>query len=197
MNNSGVQRIVPIALVLIIIAVVIAAVVSVGRGIFGGEAEPVTDTGKEALLNTSLDRSVRMTVRGPITADETFRSYTITVAPSSRTLTTYQGYLANQLDTVDLGNNSKSYTQFVYALDRARLVEGDELSGEANDMRGICSNGRLYVYEVMQASNTVKTLWTTTCGNARGSLRGSNQTLLRLFQAQVPDSAKVINKIDL
>lgn len=197
MNNSGIQRIVPIALVLIIIAVVIAAVVSVGRGIFGGESEPVTDTGKEALLNTSLDRSVRMTVRGPIVGDETFHTYTITVAPNSRNLTTYQGYLANQVDAVDQGNSSKAYTQFVYALDRARMVEGEELTGEANDMRGICSNGRLYVYEVMQASNVVKSLWTTTCGNARGSLKASNQVLVRLFQAQVPNAARVTNKVDL
>ena len=99
MNNSGVQRIIPIALVLIVIVIAVAALFSVGRSIFGsGDTEEVVNTGQEALLNTSLDRSVRLTVRGPIVADEDFHSYTITATPTSRTLTTYQGYLDNQVD---------------------------------------------------------------------------------------------------
>lgn len=197
MNNSGVQRIVPIILVLIVIIVAVAALVSVGRSIFGGESEPVVNNGKEALLNTSLDRSVRMTVRGPIVGDNIFHTYTITATPTSRNLTTYEGYMQNQLESTDLANNSKAYEQFVYALDRADMMEGDELEGDANDMRGICATGKAYKYEVMQGSNVVKSMWTTNCSRSKGSLKAVNQSLLRLFNAQIPDYTKLTGKVNL
>ena len=197
MNNSGAQRVVPIILVIIVIVIAVAALLSVGRSIFGGETEPVVNTGKESLLNTSLDRSVRMTVRGPIVGDNVFHTYTITATPTTRNLTTYQGYLQSQLETTDLANNSKAYEQFVYALDRADMMEGDELEGDADDMRGVCATGKLYRYEVLQGSNVVKSLWTTTCSKSKGSLRAVNQSLVRLFNVQIPDSAKLTNKVNL
>ncbi len=197
MDNSGVQRIVPIVLVLIVIIIAVAALVSVARNLFGGETEPVVNTGKEALVNTSLDRSVRLTVRGRIVGDNVFHSYTITATPTTRNLTTYQGYLQNQLETSDLANNSKAYEQFVYALDRADMMEGRELEGDADDLRGVCATGYLYRYEVLQGTNVVKSLWTTSCSREKGSLKANNQALARLFRAQIPDAAKMTNKVNL
>ena len=198
MNNSGVQRIIPIALILIVIVIAVAALFSVGRSILGSsEPETVVNTGKEALLNTSLDRSVRLTVRGPIVADEQFHSYTITASPTSRTLTTYQGYLDNQVDQVQLPNNNRSYEQFIYALDRASMMESDELDGDSNDVRGICATGRVYEYEVLQASNVIKKLWTTSCSKIKGSQEANNARLSELFQAQIPDANKTTRKVKL
>ena len=199
MNNSGVQRIVPIALVLIVIVIAVVALFSLGRSIFGGgtEAPTVVNTGQESLINTAIDRSVKVTVRGPIVADENYHSYVITASPTMRTLTTYEGYLGRQVETKELPNNTQSYEEFVYALDRAQLMEGSPLEGEANDTRGICATGRLFEYEVMQASNSVKRLWTSTCKGSAGSLDANNQQLLRLFQGQIPDYAKLTNKVKL
>ena len=197
MNNSGAQRIVPIALVILIIIVAVAALISVGRTLFGGNSEPVVNTGKEALLNTSLDRSVRMTVRGRIVGDNAFNSYTITVTPTTRTLTTYQGYLLTELEKNEQTNNSKGYQQFVYALDRANMMEGDEPEGDANDTRGVCATGQLYRYEVLQGSNVVKELWTTSCSRSQGSLKANNQLLVRLFKAQIPDNSAQLGRIRL
>lgn len=198
-NSGSSQRIIPIILIMIVIVVAIAAVISVGRGIFGGSSssEPKTDPGQTALLSTTVDRSVRVTVRGPIVGDNTFRSYTIAVSPTFRTLTTYQGYLDSQLETAQLANNTQAYDEFVHALDRAGLPIGKELKGEADDRRGICATGKLYVYEILQGSTAVKTLWTTTCGSSKGSLKGSNQSLLSLFRAQVPDASKLTSKVNL
>mgnify|MGYP001244537797 CR=1 FL=1 len=197
MNNSGAQRAIPIILIIIVIIVAVAALISVGRNIFGGSSEPIVNTGKEALLNTSLDRSVRMTVRGPIVGDNNFHTYTVTATPTTRNLTTYQGYLQSQLESTELANNSKAYEQFVYALDRANMMEGAELEGDADNTRGVCATGKLYRYEVIQGTNVVKTLWTTTCSQSRGSLKAVNQSLVRLFNAQIPDYAKLTNKVNL
>jgi hypothetical protein len=186
--------------VLIVVAIANAALVSVGRAVFGGNDNQQTekvDLGVESLLNTSVDRSVRMTVRGPLVADESFRSYQIAVDSSSRRLTTYSGYLDQTLESVRLGNNTKAYEEFVYALNRVNLMRGTELDGEKNDTRGICATGRVYEFEVLQGNSVIKRLWTSTCKGSQGSLKASVKQIETLFNGQIPDSKKILTKIDV
>jgi hypothetical protein len=200
MYKSSSSRVVPIVIVLIIIAVAIAVMVSVGRAIFGGDTGTDTskvDLGVESLLNTSVDRSVRMTVRGPIVADENFRSYQIAIDSSSRRITTYSGYVDQMIDNVQLGNNTKAYEEFAYALNRANLMKGVELDAEKNDTRGICATGRVYEFEVLQGSSVVKRLWTSTCKGSAGSLKASVTQVQTLFNEQIPDSRKTLSNLDI
>jgi hypothetical protein len=200
MYKSSSSRVVPIVLVLIVVAIAIAVLVSVGRAVFGGNSSQGTekvDLGVESLLNTSVDRSVRMIVRGPLVADENFRSYQIAVDSSSRRLTTYSGYLDQTIESVQLGNNTKAYEELVYALARANLMKGEELDGDKNDTRGICAAGRMYEFEVLQGTSVIKRLWTSTCKGSAGSLKASVKQLETLFQNQIPDSKKTLSKIDL
>lgn len=192
-------RVFPVIIVLIVIAVAIAALVSVGRAIFGGGDQPQaqTDTSREALLNISSERSVRMTVRGRIVADESFRSYRIEVTPSSRSLTTYTGYLAQPLETKQLSNNVKAYEEFIYALDKASLTKGTAFTGEKDDTRGICATGQIHEFEIMNGTDVVKRLWTSSCKGSPGSLQGSVKQLETLFLEQIPDRRAVLSKIDL
>jgi len=194
-------RLIPIALVLIIVIVAIAALVSLTRAVFfSGSATPATtkvDTSESALLSTDPDRSVRLTVRGPIVADESFHSYQITITPSSRSLSTYTGYLDAQVDGVTLGNNTPAYTQFVYALDKANLVKGKALSDDKNDTRGVCATGRVYQFDVMKDGTSIKNLWTSTCSGSTGSLDANVSQLTNLFDAQIPTAQALIRKITL
>lgn len=196
-NNT---RIAPIALILIIVAIAIAALVSLSRAVFFSRQTTTTtqsDTSQSQLLNTAADRAVRMTVRGRIVADEDFRSYQITATSSSRTFVTSAGYLNTQIDRVALGNNIPAYEELVYALNRANLDKGTELSGDQNDTRGICATGRLYRFELLKADKTVKTLWTSTCKGSAGSLDGNVTQLASLFTVQIPNARSLISKIDL
>ncbi len=201
MDRSGLQRLIPIILVLIITVVAVAALISLGRTLFSGEGaqttKPPVNTGKEALTSTLADRSVRMSLRGPIVADENFHSYTITVGPDVRNLTTYRGYLREQLTNEQITNNTKAYEQFVHALSRATLMDGTPLSGDANDTRGICAAGSLYEFEVLQGTNVVQKLWTTTCSGSKGSLKANLSQVNKLFQLQIPDFNAVVSKIKL
>jgi hypothetical protein len=200
MYKSSSSRVVPIVIVLIIIAVAIAVMVSVGRAIFGGDTGTDTskvDLGVESLLNTSVDRSVRMTVRGPIVADENFRSYQIAIDSSSRRITTYSGYLDTTIENIQLGNNTKGYEEFVYALNRANLMKGTELGADKDDTRGICATGRVYEFEVLQGSSVVKRLWTSTCKGSAGSLKASVTQVQTLFNEQIPDSRKTLSNLDI
>lgn len=199
MYRGNSSRIFPIILVLVITAIAIAALVSVGRVIFGGNQPNPTqpDVSEQALLNTTVGHSVRMTVRGPIVADEKFRSYRLTVDASSRTLTTYSGYLEQTIDSLQLGNNVKSYEEFVYALDRANLVQGTPFTGEKDDTRGICASGKVYEFEVVNNDSVVKRLWTSTCRGSAGSLKASVTQLQSLFLNQIPDNQHLLSKINL
>lgn len=196
------QRLIPLVLVLIIVGLAIAALVSLGRMIFSGGGSspsktPQVNIGKQALTNTDSGRSVRMTVRGPIVADENYHTYTITISPSNRIMTTYQGYGSKPVDNEQLDNSTQSYEQFVYALSRANLMEGTPLSGDANNTRGICATGYLYEFEVLQGDNGVQKLWTSTCTGSLGSLKANLGQVGSLFRQQIPDSTKLATKVNL
>jgi hypothetical protein len=199
MYKGNSSRIVPIILVLIVVAIAIAGLVSVGRMIFGGDqTDPnQVDVGREALLNTSVDRSVRMTVRGPIVADEQFRSYRITVTPTSRQLVTYAGYLESVIDTKQYSNNVKAYEQFVHALDKANMMNGEAFEGDKDDIRGICATGNVYEFEVLRGSSSVKRLWTSTCKGSPGSFKANVEQVENLFLEQVPDSRDMLRDLDI
>lgn len=200
MYKSNSSRVVPIVLILIAVAVAIAVLVSVGRAIFGGNTTSQTsktDIGQESLLNTAVDRSVRMTVRGPLVANEDFRSYQVAIDSSSRRLTTYKGYVDETLNNVSLNNNTRAYEEFVYALNRANLMKGTELDGDKNDTRGICATGRVYEFEVLQGSSVIKRLWTSTCRGSQGSLKANVTQMQKLFTDQIPDSRKTLSEINL
>lgn len=200
MYKGNSSRIVPILIVLIVIAIAIAALVAIGRAVFSGntsQGTEQTNTSQTALLSAAVNHSVRMTVRGPIVADENFRSYQVTVSPGSRTLSTFSGYLDAVLDTQTLANNTKAYDQFVYALDKAALTAGTPLTGEADDTRGVCATGQVYEFDVMVDDKSVQHLWTSTCKGSKGSLRASVPQLQSLFLAQIPESKAALRKIDL
>lgn len=199
MYRGNSSRVFPIILVLVVVAIAIAALVSVGKTIFGGGDQPnpaQVDSSQQALLNTSVGNSVRMTVRGPIVADENFRSYRVAVDASGRALSTYSGYLEQQLGNKELGNNVKAYDEFVHALDYANMVKGTPLEGDKDDTRGICASGSVYEFEVVQGGMVTKRLWTSTCKGSPGSFKGSVEQVKTLFLNQIPDNKELLKPID-
>jgi len=200
MANYRTSRIVPIILVILIIVIAVAALVSLARVVFfSGTDAPaaVVDVSRESLLNTGAGRSVTMTVRGPIVADEAFHSYKIDISANSREIRTYNGYIDRLVAESVLPNSVASYEEFVYALDKADLADGVELSGDKNDVRGICATGRVYEFTIANNGESVKKLWTSTCRGSAGSLDASVDQLTNLFLNQIPDASKLIKKVSL
>ncbi len=201
MANYKTSRILPTILVVIVIIIAIAALVAVARALFfpGSSAsnQEQVDISKQSLLSTGPEHSVSMSVRGPIVANENFRSYSITVSPTSRSIKTYTGYLDTVLNEQNLSNNTAAYAEFVNALNRANMAKGTELEGERNDVLGICATGRVYEFSILNNSESVETLWTSTCGGSPGSLRASTEQLTQLFRAQIPDGSAMVREIGL
>jgi len=200
MANLRTSRILPVILVVVIIIIAIAAIVSLARVVFfsGSSSTPeIVDVSRDALLNTNAGRSVTMTVRGPIVADEEFHSYKVSISANTREITTYKGYLGTVVETINLNNSVAAYEEFVHALDKADLANGNELEGDRNDVRGICATGRVYEFSILNNSEPVKKLWTSTCKGSVGSLDASATQLTSLFLNQIPNADTLVRKVSL
>ncbi len=202
MSRYSRNRFIPVLLVIVVIIIAVVALVSLARAIFfsgdrdNNQASQQLDRNRSALLTTSADRRVEMTVRGPIVAEENFNSLRIVVSPNSRTLTTYRGYLDKRIDRIKLGNNVKAYTEFVNALDKANLALGVPFSEDDDDTNGICATGRIYEYQLFEGDQSIMRLWTSTCKGSPGSLKASSEQLTDLFIAQIPDARTPLGNIN-
>jgi hypothetical protein len=199
--KHGKNQLLPVIIIVIIVVISVAAIVSLVRTFFGGSSQNTEtaqqqEDGEAALLSTSLDRAVRMTIRGEITADEKFRTYQIVISPNSRTMTTYASYLDQPIETEALDNNVKAYEEFVYALNRGQMMKGEPLEGEKDDTRGLCANGKVIEFETLQNDQRVKRLWTTTCKESRGSFRGNSTKLSNMFLEQIPRGNELLKSIN-
>ena len=200
MNPSRSNQLMPVILIVIIVVVSVAAIVALARTLlFGGDdtTDQVEQPAQNALIQTTADRSVRMTIRGALTADEEFRSYQITITPASRTMTTYQGYLDQQVNSVQLENNTRAYEEFVYALNRAGMMEGTPFTGEDNDRRGLCPGGKIIEFETLRNSQSTEQLWTTTCNGVNGSFKGNSGQISDMFLAQIPQGPDLLKEINV
>lgn len=194
MANYRTSRILPTVLTIIVIVIAIAGLVALARLLFTGspsDSGAEVNTAQQNLLNTSDGRAVSMTVRGPIVADEDFRSYQIVISPSERRFTAFTGYLDAVTDQQTLSNNTAAYSQFVNALNKANLVAGTPFEGDRNNTLGICATGKVYEFRTLNGGEATEMLWTSTCSGSQGSLRASVTQLSQLFLSQIPDGSNI------
>lgn len=197
-RGSG-PRVLPIIIVIIVIALIVAAIVTVGRLVIGGSGssdskKTAANSLQESILDRSAKRSVRWTVRGPIVADEKFRSYQITISPSSRTYITYSGYLDQVMDTKTYDNNAKAYEEFVYALDKANA--GATRSAKDAEFRGVCATqGLAYMLETVNNSEVDNSVWSSSCKDSAGTMGADPLKLQALFVNQIPDFQPLFSKV--
>lgn len=200
--SYGYRRYLPVLLIVVVVIIVVLILASVLRSLFLSPREdtPVTqqvNSIQQALLDTSADRGVGLVVRGPIVADENFRSYRIVVTPSSRVAQSFTGYLDKLDAEKTLGNNARAYEELVHALHLADLDRGVQFEGDENDTRGICATGQVYEFSFLKDNETVHTLWTSTCNGSPGSLRANVNQLTNLFTRQIPDVSQITGNLTI
>jgi hypothetical protein len=193
------SRVILIVLVLSIIGLLVAAILGVGKNILSPDGDTTTKTTakeeKPLLLTNIPDERVEMTVRGSLVADEDFRSYTISVSQKERTMNVYKGYKNDPNKDIKLYNNSESFTQFVYALERINMA--GEVSGVSGDTRGICATGELVTFKVYNKGELKKTLWASTCDGSKGNMAGDVGKIQKLFSRQIPEYSNILKKTGL
>lgn len=193
MNKFKFKKIVPISLAIVLVIVIMAGLTSIVPDLFGRRV--VDSSGSEALLGVSADSGVRMVVRGPIVADENFKTYQLDITPNQRSLSVINGYTGQPIKIEYIDNNLPAYEQLVYALDKANLARTPAFSGSANDLRGICASGRLYDFQILEADRVVKNYWTSTCSGSKGSLNANLEQVSSLFYSQIDKSESIVGEL--
>lgn len=185
-------RIFPLIIIGIVVIALIASIITIGRYIFSGNSSSQEEenqvTAEDELLTLSTTRSVRVTVRGPIVADEDFETYRVEVSPQSRDYYTYSGYLDRVKQKKTYSNNMSAYEEFVNALDKAEMTKaGKNDPTLENDIEGICATGQVYQYDILNAGTPVYTAWTSTCKGSQGTFGASIEQVTNLFVNQIPE----------
>lgn len=158
----------------------------------GGKPKPTPRT-LDSYATT--DAQVRLTIDGPINADQEHEQVQIIVSNTSAVYQQIQGYQGNVVNQKTYANNVNSYTNFLAALGHAGFTRGTNNPALKNET-GYCPLGSRYIYELQQDGQDIERFWSTTCGSP--STYGGNASLtLNLFEAQIPDFSTLTENLSI
>ncbi len=175
------------------IGLIILVFVLILRGFSGNK----TDEKPKPLVDyATTSTQVRLTIDGPIVAEQEHQAYRITVSRSETQIETLQGYQYMPIETKSYDNNRESYSNFLRAIDMNGFAKGNSKSG-SKDERGVCPEGNRLIMEIIDGSNRIQRYWTTTCGG--GTFRGNSAKVRQLFNKQVPSTefSKITGRLRL
>jgi len=179
---------------LAVVAVGILAIVLLTSG--GGNGSQVPGEEKINLSEyADTQTSVRLTTQGEIEAKEEHREIRITIGRTRRNVEILRGYDAEVIKSQPFDNSQSAYAEFLEALQKAGFANERASSLESED--GVCPTGRRYIYEVLDNSEQVLRLWSTSCSGKQGTLAGNASLVRRLFEAQIPDYNDVTSGVRL
>lgn len=164
----------------LLIVLILFLVTSGGGGKHNAPTQP-------KLLNSyaSTDAQVRLTIDGPINANQSHQQVQITASAFEVTFEQLQGYDGTVVNHQSYPNTQNAYYAFLSALMQANFTKGDSTPAIANDT-GLCPLGDRYNFSIMQNGQTIQNYWATTCGGLT-TYKGNLNLTLQLFQAQVPN----------
>jgi hypothetical protein len=175
------SRFVIIIFTIVIVAFLAFAGYRIYRTQFAPRSTPATPTPK--LTDYVSNGQVRLTIEGPVTANEQHSSAIVTISQNERTMQILKTYDNDVQDSRTYDNNQEAFDDFLHALDGADFTKSRKSS--LSDERGQCPAGVRYVYELIKDGQTLQRLWSTSCGE--GTFNGTGTTVRQLFETQVPD----------
>ena len=180
----------------IVLAVIFGSILI--RNTLRGDAAKNTATLSGAVEKIKLSdykkpgATVRMSVEGPVVADENYRKVQIDITISSRDAKIYTGYTGIVLKEVQLYNNQPAFGAFLDALDSTGFT-AERPNVKNKDYKGQCPSGRRYVFELIEDGKTISSLWRSTCIDiAPGTLGVQAIPIVNLFRLQIPDIDKLL-----
>ena len=168
---------------------VVLVVLLLGGGSSNNPAGNSTDktTTKKVLQDySSTNTVVRLTIDGPVTAQQVHTQTVITVGRDNTVFSLNEGYDGKVAKTQSYANTETSYNVFLNSLNKAGFDKGDP-SKNLQNARGYCPTSNRYIFEVIENGNTIQRYWTTNCGSTPKTYLGSLGLTLTLFRSQVPD----------
>lgn len=177
-----------IGLLIILIIVLVS-----GGG--GGGGSKVPTTKKPLTSYATADSQVRLTIDGPINAQQEHKQIVITVGQSQTNYQQVTGYDGAVVKQQAFANTASGYSVFLHALQHAGFTRGDT-APELKDERGYCPQNNRYIFELIQNDKDVQRFWATDCGKPKTYLGGLGLTL-SLFKAQVPGYTSLTQGVNL
>lgn len=162
----------------------------------GNSSRTVTDE-RPNVDTVVASRSVRMTVYGPVVANEDRESYVVTVSPSSRTIEARKGYSNSTVANASFDNSTEAYRQFVGALAKAGYDKTRVLNGDHTSQDGACATGKRYDLEILDDSKVIASSWTTSCSKTPGTFAGDMTAIKSLFDKQISNIRTTLKPIKL
>lgn len=141
---------------------------------------------------STTDTVVRLTLDGPIIADQKHEQVRITVGRDNVLYERFRGYQGDIIDTRSYPNNQDAYAEFLRALDVAEFEKGNP--EKVKDERGYCPTGQRYVYEAIGEGENLVRWWSTSCGGDSGNFDGRASVVRSLFRRQVPDYSELTRR---
>jgi hypothetical protein len=162
----------------------------------GGGCKSKTPTAPKMLNSYAFtDAQVRLTIDGPINADQTHQQVQITVSAFESTFQQIQGYDGTVVKAQSYYNTQNSYYAFLSALMQASFTRGTIPPGLSHDT-GFCPLGDRYDIELVQDGQQLEHYWITSCGGT-STFKGNFPLTLSLFQAQIPNYGTLTGGLNL
>ncbi len=167
------------------VGLVILLVVLLFTGGTNTPSKKVPTTGKALDSYASSDAQVRLTIDGPINANEDHRQTQYIIDRDNAVINLVQGYDNMVIDTHSYSNTQSSYATFLHALELNGFTRGTTSDASLRSEIGHCADGYRYVFELVQNGMDIERFWTTSCGSVR-TFEGNSQFIIDLFRSQIP-----------
>lgn len=176
------------------IGVIILTFVLIFRALSGGGGDEQQQRSAALLDYANTNAVVRYTIDGPVNQNEIHSKVRITVSKDQVLFEQIQGYEGKLVQTKTYPSNPQAYATLLRSLDKSNFTLANKNADK--DERGYCPKGKRYIYEIINGSDTVQRLWSTSCNAREGSYQGGDATTIRtLFQRQVPDYGSLTSRI--
>jgi hypothetical protein len=165
--------------------------------LFHGNSKPVVPTTSIPLYNyANTNAEVRLTIDGPINANEDHQQVQITANQFTVTFDQFQGYDGTVANQQQFANSENAYSAFLYALAINGFTEGNNSKALSSE-QGHCALGDRYTLELIQGGNDLERYWATSCPNLPKSFDGNLPLMLALFEAQVPNYQTLVTGVKI
>jgi hypothetical protein len=174
------------------IGLIVLTFILIFRAFSGGD-EPRQER-IDLMSYATTDAVMRLTIDGPIDADQEHDRVRITVSNDQVLYEEIQGYEGRLIESRTYPSNTQAYGNFLRALALAGYTNGNPEADD--DERGYCPRGSRYVYEALDGGDTILRWWSTSCTSSEGNFLGNASTVRNLFIRQVVDYNQLTRGLD-
>lgn len=176
--------------------ILIAAIFWIRSG-GGSEDERPVPAVTETTASSYADSAAKMVyeVHGELVAEENRQAVRVTIDRNQRILEVLDGYTQRVSRRETFPNTAAAFEEFVYGLSRAGFSNRQEPEFETE--KGVCPNGNIRVYKIIENNLEVSRLWGASCGRDFGNFGGNRQIIEDLFEDQIPEYNRLTRDVEL